>query len=176
MSFIEIMNTYFRGEKLEAYWFILPAGVALVLLGAVAFKVEKGGFALGVAIPCLLFGLILIGTGLGVGTRTAGQIAEIHNAFLEDPVTIGRKELARMEKVNANFRMTYFAFGVLVLAGLLVHYFGGGNWGRGLGAMLILAGGIGLLIDGFAERRAEPYTAALQALSDNQSKSQIQVD
>lgn len=31
--------------------------------------------------------------------------------------------------------------------------------------MLVLVGALGLLIDGFAERRAEPYTKALVELS-----------
>jgi hypothetical protein len=171
MSFIEPMNTYFRGEKIEAYWFLLPTGLLLVGLGVVALKAEKGGFALGLAIPCFLFGLILIGTGIGVGPRTDGQAAEIERTFLDDPSTLVYKELPRMEKVGANFRLTYFAFGALALLGLLVHYLGGPNWGRALGAMLILAGGIGLLIDGFAERRAEPYTAALRALAENETQS-----
>ena len=68
MSFIEIMHTYFKGKKLEALCFILPVGVLLIILGCVALKAEKGGFA----------------------------------------------------------------FGVLTITGLLIHYFGSGNWGRGL--------------------------------------------
>jgi hypothetical protein len=38
MSFLEIMDIYFRGEKLEALWFILPAGILLQTFGAVALK------------------------------------------------------------------------------------------------------------------------------------------
>jgi len=57
MSFIEIMHTYFRSEKLEAFWFILPVGILLFIFGIVALKAERGGFAWGVAIPCLIFGI-----------------------------------------------------------------------------------------------------------------------
>ena len=53
--------------------------------------------------------------------------------------------------------------------GLGVHYLGGPNWGRGLGAALILISAIGLLIDGFAERRAEYYTAALEEIAGSQA-------
>ena len=70
MSFIEIMQTYFRGEKLEAIFFILTIGLALVVFGIVALKAESGGFAWGVAIPSILFGLVLMGTGIGVAART----------------------------------------------------------------------------------------------------------
>lgn len=83
MLFIEIMQTYFRGEKLEAFWFILPIGILLFILGVVSLKTERGGFALGIAIPCFLFGLILIGSGLGVGTRTNGQVSEIERALIK---------------------------------------------------------------------------------------------
>ena len=169
MSFIELMHTYFSGEKLEAFWFILPIGILLIVLGMVALKAERGGFALGIAIPCFLFGIILVGTGLGVGVRTNGQVAETEKNFLENPDTMVQNELSRMEKVNDNFRLTYIVFGILVAVGLLIHYVGGANWGRGLGAILILVGAIGLLIDGFAERRAVPYTTALQEIADKGS-------
>lgn len=169
MSFIEIMHTYFRGEKLEALYFILPVGLLLVFLGIVALKAERGGFAWGIAVPCLLFGIVLMGTGIGVGTRTRGQVAELERSFLKNPVEMVQKELPRLEKVNANFKLTFIVFGVLVAAGLGIHYLGGPNWGRGLGAALILISAIGLLVDGFAERRALPYTAALEQIAGTQS-------
>ena len=163
--FINIMHTYFRGEKLEALWFIIPIGILLMVFGVVALKAERGGFAWGIAIPCFIFGLILIGTGTGVGLRTAGQIAEIEKGFNETPAAMVEKELPRMEKVNANFRLTFIAFGIVAALGLLIHYLCGPEWGRGFGAVLILAASIGLLIDGFAERRAIPYTSALEEIS-----------
>lgn len=161
MSFMEVLHTYFRGEKIEALWFILPVGLLLVPFGIVTLKAERGGFAYGIAIPCLLFGIALIGTGVAVGTRTKGQVAEIEQSFQKNPVEMVARELPRMEKVNANFKLTFMAFGVLATAGLGIHYLCGPNWGRGLGAALILISAIGLLIDGFAGRRAEPYTSAL---------------
>ena len=80
-----------------------------------------------------------------------------------------QKELPRMEKVNSNFKLTFTVFGALVAVGLIIHYFGGPNWGRGVGAALILISAIGLLVDGFAERRAEPYTAALEEIAGKQA-------
>ena len=37
------------------------------------------------------------------------------------------------------------------------------TWAHGVGPVLIAVGALGLFIDGFAERRARPYTAALNA-------------
>ena len=164
-SFFDVMQTYFRGEKLEALFFILPVGIALAAFGAVALKAERGGYAWGVAIPCFLFGLVLIGTGIGVGARTSGQVAELKKGFEQAPAATVAKELPRMQKVNTNFRTTFFAFGVLAAIGLGLHYLFSTSWGRGLGAVLLLIGAIGLLVDGFAERRAEPYTAALKEVA-----------
>lgn len=67
-----------------------------------------------------------------------------------------KEELPGMGKVNANFRLTFIAFGALVAVGLGVHYLGGANPGRGLGATLILLGAIGLLVDCFAEPTGSP--------------------
>lgn len=164
-SFIDIMHAYFRGEKIEALCFILPVGLMLLLLAAAAFKAERGGFAWGVAVPAALFGIVLVGTGIGIGVRTAGQVAGIEKTYLDAPAAMVRQELPRMEKVNRNFRMTFYAFGALAVLGIAVHYLGGPGWGRGLGATLTLIAALGLLIDGFAERRAETYTAALEAIA-----------
>lgn len=172
MTFIEIMHTYFRGEKLEALWFILPVGLLLFCFGIAALKAERGGFAWGIAIPCLIFGIIFIGTGIGVGIRTKGQVTKIEKSFLVNPVEMAQKELPRMDKVNTNFKLTYIVFGVLIVVGLGIHYLGDPNWGRGLGAALILICAIGLLVDGFAERRAEPYTAALEQITMTQPELQ----
>ena len=133
MSFIETTHTYFRGEKLEALWFILPVGILLVILGVVALKAERGGFAWGIAIPSLFFGILLIRTGIGVGTRTNKQVAQIEQSFQKNPVEMVNKELPGMEKVNANFKLTLFVFGVLAAVGLGVHYprrrpTGAGDW------------------------------------------------
>ena len=38
-----------------------------------------------------------------------------------------------------------------------------GDLTQGLGIALVFFAGVGLLIDGFAERRTHPYTAALSA-------------
>ncbi|GMU59433.1 MAG: hypothetical protein AMXMBFR34_11960 [Myxococcaceae bacterium] len=91
--------------------FIVPSGVGLLLLAGVSLRVERGGFALGMALPLFIFGAFLLGVGL--------------------------------------------------LLRFAVH----ADWARGLGPALVLAGAMGLVIDGFAERRAEPYTEALEVLA-----------
>lgn len=168
MPFLDVMNTYFRGEKLEALFFILPIGLALLVFGAVALKAERGGFAWGIAVPAFVFAAVFIATGLGVGLRTTGQVAELTKQVEQAPAAMVEAELPRMQKVKTNFRLTFFAFGILAVIGLGLHYAFSAGWGHGLGAVLILLSALGLLIDGFAERRAEPYTAALEQFAEQQ--------
>src|SRR5688500_8382504 len=103
MEFLEILHTYFRGEKLEAAFFIAPAGLALVALGVAALRAETGAFAWSVAIPCFVFGVLLVVVGLVVSTRTAGQVAELQSAYETDLATMLRDELPRMQVVMRNF-------------------------------------------------------------------------
>lgn len=166
MSFLDVMQTYFRGEKLEAIAFIVPAGLLLVGLGATALKAESGGFAWGVAIPCVVLGLVLIATGATVFLRTADQVAGITRGFEEAPEAMLASELPRMLKVEQLFKTTIPAFGGMAALGLLFVFVVRKDWALGAGGALVLAAGMGFLIDGFASRRAVPYTEALQQLAN----------
>jgi hypothetical protein len=166
MSFIDAMQAYFRGEQIEAIAFIIPVGILLTAFGLIALKVERGGFAWGTAVPCVLFGLVLIAVGAGVALRTPGQVAEIVKVFEQAPAVMIEKELPRMQKVNANFKVAFIAFGVAVAVGLALIFLIRTNWALGLGPALIPVGAIGFFIDGFAERRAIPYTSLLVELAE----------
>lgn len=171
MGFIEVMQDYFRGERLEALWFIAPAGALLVGLGLVALRAESGGFAWGVAVPSFVVGLVLLGTGIGVAARTPKQVAALERRLHEAPAAMVREELPRMRQVNDNWKYYLGASSALVVVGLLLRLFVRADWAWGAGPALVLAGAIGLLIDGFAERRAIPYTAALEELAETTSEA-----
>ena len=166
MPFIELMHTYFRGEKLEAFGFILPIGILLLVYGIVILKIERSGLTFGVAIPIILFGLVLVSTGLGVGLRTPGQVADLTQRYEDSLAQLIQTELPRIQKVNVNFRRTYWASGILAFIGLIFVYLVKTDWAHGLGAALILIGALGLIVDGFAERRAAQYTEALRELAE----------
>lgn len=165
MSFLDVMQTYFRGERIEALGFIVPLGVLLVGFAAVTLRAERGGFAWGLAVPLAVFGLVAIVTGAAVGLRTAGQVAEIEAGFNSDPAAMVATELPRMQQVNQNWPVYLSAWVALVLIGLGLRFGLKADWAHGLGPALILVGAFGFLIDGFAERRARPYTEALQTLA-----------
>ena len=167
MSFLDVMYTYFRGEKVEALAFILPIGLLLVIFGGVVLKVERTPFTWGAVIPAILFGLVLIAVGVSVGGRASGQVEELRQGFEQAPAAMVEQELPRMRRVNQTFRATIISFGVAVAIGLVLVYAPGSGWAQGLGSALILVGGLGLMVDGFASRRAMPYTAALEELAEH---------
>ncbi|MGB5704762.1 MAG: hypothetical protein WBM48_18215 [Polyangiales bacterium] len=165
MPFVDAMHTYFRGERVEALYFIVPLGVAFVAFAAVTLRAERGGFAWGLAVPLALFGLIAIGTGASIGIRTPGQVSEIEAGYRADPSAMLANELPRMQKVNANWSLYIGTWVSLLVVGLVLRFGLKADWAHGLGPALMLIGAMGFLIDGFAERRARPYTQALDALA-----------
>ena len=162
MKLLEIMTAYFQGEKIEALVFILPLGLLSLVFGGWLFSDQAGGFARGVAIPFLVMGLVMTAVGGAVGFRTPAQIATLQNSLEREPEAAQRAELARMEKVNRawpTYLVVWAAFGVV---GLGLRFATRGDFTQGLGIALVFFSGLGLLIDGFAERRARPYTTALE--------------
>jgi hypothetical protein len=159
------MHAYFRGERIESLYFIVPIGLAMVAFAAVTLRAERGGFAWGLAVPLVLFGVFAIGIGAAVGLRTGGQVAELEAGFQSDPGAMVAEELPRMQKVNDNWPIYIGMWTTLVLVGLGLRFGLKADWAHGVGPAIILIGATGFLIDGFAERRARPYTEALQALA-----------
>ena len=131
----------------------------------VAIKVERPGFAWGVAIPCILFGLVVIGTGAVVGGRTAAQVAELDRLLTDSPAALLTTELPRMRTVNEAFALYVKGYLAMTVIGLGLRFALSADWAHGTGAALILLAGLGFMIDGFAERRARVYTQALDQLS-----------
>jgi hypothetical protein len=159
------MHAYFRGERIEALYFIVPIGAAMVAFAAVTLRAERGGFAWGLAVPLVLFGLFAIGIGAAVGLRATGQVAAIEAGFQSDPGAMVADELPRMQKVNDNWPIYIATWTTLVLIGLGLRFGLKADWAHGVGPAIILIGASGFLIDGFAERRARPYTEALEVLA-----------
>jgi len=165
MDFITVMHSYFRGEKLEAAFFIAPMGLMFLGLAYGAWRSEQGAFMWGAIIPAAIFGLVFLGTGIGVAGRTAGQVAGLEAALSQDTIAMLQAEIPRMQQVMLNFSRMLPTMGGLALLGLALRFGVRTEWAMSLGAVLVAAGGVGLLIDGFAERRGHPYVAALQALA-----------
>jgi hypothetical protein len=122
MTFLEQMHDSFRGERIEALFFIAPAAVVLFILAAVAVKSEGGAFGIAMAVPLVVFGLVAFGTGLAVGLRTPSQVAALEQAYAASPGAMVAEELPRMRKVNTAWPVYLGTWTVLVLAGLVLRF------------------------------------------------------
>jgi hypothetical protein len=89
----------------------------------------------------------------------------IEAGFQSDPGAMVADELPRMQKVNDNWPIYIALYTTLVLVGLGLRFGLKADWAHGVGPAIILIGALGFLIDGFAERRARPYTEALEVLA-----------
>lgn len=163
LGLLDAMQTYFQGEKIEALVFILPLGLASLVFGGWLLTDGGAGFARGVAWPFLLMGLVMTTVGATVGYRTPAQVAELRVAMEQNPAAAVRGETARMEKVNGAWRIYLACWAGFGIAGLALRFATQSDFLQGIGIALVFFAGVGLLVDGFAERRTHPYTDALEA-------------
>ncbi|MFM1907480.1 MAG: hypothetical protein RLZZ591_1157 [Pseudomonadota bacterium] len=160
------VQTYFSGEKIEALVFILPIGLLSLAFGAWLWIDSAGGFMRGVAIPFLAMGLLMGGVGAVVGYRTPSQMEHFAES-LRQPIAVARialqAESVRMAKVDSAWSVYLVVWGLMGVTGLALRFATVGGFTQGLGIALVFFCGVGLLVDGFAERRTHPYLAALAA-------------
>ena len=165
MKFLETMLPYFQGEKLEALVFILPIGLLCLVFGGWLISEGQQGFTRGVAIPFVVMGLLISIIGGTVGFRTPAQTTQIQQAYLADQPKTIKAENDRMEKVNrawAWYLAIWITFGIL---GLGLRLLTNSDFLQGLGIALVFFAGAGLLIDGFADRRARIYSDVIHELN-----------
>jgi len=167
MNIVDVMTDYLRGEKLEALIFILPMGLASIVFGAWLLTDAKESFFRGVAAPFLVLGLALMITGATVGFRTPAQVERLTAAFVAQPEATRVEEQARMEKVNGAWSTYLTVWATFAIVGLLLRFALQNEFARGVGTALVFFAGVGLLIDGFAERRAHPYSKALETVKQD---------
>ncbi len=158
----DALHEYFRGEK--------NLGVALAVYGASLIAVavwvsrtQDGAFATALLVALAVLGLGFGGGGAFLAVKTGSQVEK-----LEADLKVGEKpaldvELARMAKVNANWPRAKLAWGVVTLVALVLLLAVRSDWASGLGLALLFATTALMATDVFAERRAEPYTRALEA-------------
>jgi hypothetical protein len=164
VSFLDVLRDYFRGERLEALVFMCPIGMASVAFSLMLLKADRNAFTWAVAVPFFVLGLALLGTGAAVGLRTPSQVEGLTQLYSNDLGAFAAQELARMKQVNAMWPVYLSVWTAFAAVGLLLRFGIHREWALGLGIALLFFAGVGFMIDGFAERRARPYTAALEAL------------
>jgi hypothetical protein len=164
LEVLKAIDLYFQGEKIEALVFILPIGLLSLVVCAWLFTDGPSGFARGVAIPFLLMGLLMTAVGGVVGYRTPGQVAQLQQGLKTDPQAALAVESQRMQKVNAAWKKYLVLWSLMGVVGLGLRCATRGDFSQGLGIALVLFAGVGLMVDGFAERRARAYESVLQGV------------
>ena len=169
LRLLQALQVYFQGEKTEALVFILPIGALSAVFGLWLWTDSHGGFMRGVAIPFVVMGLVMSTVGAVVGFRTPSQIEAIEHSLRVDSKAGLLAEGSRMAKVDRAWKFYLAIWGLFGVIGLVLRFATTSDFYQGLGIALVFFGGIGLLVDGFAERRTHPYIAALQAADAGQS-------
>jgi hypothetical protein len=161
-ALFDAIQIYFQGEKMEALVFILPIGLLSLVFSAWLLTDNPSSFAKGVAIPFLLMGLLMSTVGGVVGYRTPSQVAGIVRTLEVDRQAGIRAEIKRMTKVNGAWHLYLVMWGLFGITGLVLRFASSTDFLSGLGIALVFIAGVGLLVDGFAERRTRPYVHALE--------------
>jgi multisubunit Na+/H+ antiporter MnhG subunit len=157
MGFLEAVDVYFRGEK-QVGAALIPVGIVVLGLGIYFWRWYGGGLGKGVGVPFAVVGLLAaFGGGFLIKTVSARQVrlTEAYADQSDEPV---RAEQVRMNKVNANWPVLKATWAGLIVAALGVLLWVKRDWATGLALALICVCALALVIDTFAERRAEIYT------------------
>jgi uncharacterized protein HemX len=159
----QIVRWYFSGEKAEACW-ILAAGVASLVAAIVLWFVAREPFARGLAMALL----IMAGLGLSVGGtvyfRSDAQSQQLIEQQRTNPSQFAAEEEPRIRQVVNGFAQYRIGYAVAVLLALFFVFVMGKPSQHGFAVGLLLLAALGLAIDFFAERRAQLYLQALQAV------------
>lgn len=162
---MDAMMVYLQGEKIEALVFILPVGLLSMVFGLWLYIDNGISFTKGVAIPFLVMGLVMVSVGAIVGYRTPAQITTLQAGWLSAPEVTRVAEVKRMEKINNAWKFYLMLWGAFGVLGLILRFGMTHDFANGLGIALIFFSGVGLMVDGFAERRTHPYIQALNSTS-----------
>lgn len=159
------IEKYFLAEKSGAMMFMILGALA-ILLAAIFFFGVKANWYKGAAITLIVVGVIHTAVGLTVYRRADAQRMQTVYALDMDPAFLQGKELPRIQKVNHNFRILFYAEIVLLaLALILFFYFRRDHtkdfW---LGLLLLVAVEmtVSIIADQVAAYRAAKYTMGLE--------------
>ncbi len=161
MSLLQEMQLYFKGERNTGFSLLL---LAFLLLFVVFYlwKIYKEPLGFGLMIPLtflILAGFLaapmLVKTSIKRNERFTALLAKNKAGFLKEETT-------RMQKVNKNWSRLKLLWASFILLSLAVVFFWKKEFGVGLALGVLLFSSTFLILDTFAEKRAERYTHALQ--------------
>lgn len=154
--------TYFTAER-DLGWAALGVGIAAAITASLLWRGRAVPVRKGLLVPVLLLALGGIVGGPILAGRSSGQIEGLGARIQSDPAAVRGEELPRMQQVNANWTPLKIGWLVVIAAGGAVAAFRRGTWrGAAIGTVGLAA--TLLVVDTFAERRADRYTEMLRQL------------
>lgn len=153
---------YFSAEKQESLLFML-AGFAAIAVSAWLWKTGNDYRAMG--FPLVAIAVIQIVVGASVYFRTDAQVADLQTQYEASPTAMAEAEIPRMQTVIKNFKTYKVIEIILLLTGIGITLYTTAWTPYAIGVGLIAQSSIMLVLDLFAEKRAEVYMNWLQGLT-----------
>lgn len=156
MTFFEHTERWFKGEAFEA-WMLVIFGAMLVILSLYFWKFGHTPTARVLVIPFLVVGLFLsMAAGFGL-YRNTHRLETYRAEFQESPAEFVKSEKDRVGAFEKWYRPLLIGWSVLILIGLALFHFWGGDLGRAVSLAVILFAVAGLMVDHTSEQNARVY-------------------
>jgi hypothetical protein len=161
MTFFQHTERWFKGEAFEGGMLII-FGSLLVLLGVYFWKFGSTPTARVLVIPFLVVGLFW-GIAAGVGSiRNTSRLEAFRADHEKAPAEFAQSEKKRVDGFLEWYRPLLIGWSALILVGLGLFHFWGGNLGRAVGLAVILFAVAGLMVDHTSEHNARSYYAEIK--------------
>jgi len=160
MEFIEHTVNWVKGENFEGGMVALY-GAMLVVLAVYFWKFGHSATARVLIIPFLVVGLFW-GIAGSVGVyRNTHRVEEFRMEYEKKPAAFVKNEKRRVDGFIGWYRYLLVGWSLLILIGLALFMFWGGNHGRAIGLAVILFAVAGLLVDHTSEHNARTYQSEI---------------
>ena len=161
-SIIEQSVAWARGEIFEATLTGI-AGIAVLVLCAIAWRFGTGEAAAGLRLPLLVAGLLFLGGGVSMFRQNDELIPQMQAAHEADASAFVEAELRRVQSFDAIYLGTMVAAALLFVLAIAIFAWSASPTLRGIGVAFALVGFAALTIDFFSHERAKVYLADLEA-------------
>ena len=160
MKFIDHTVNWFKGENFEAGMLILW-GAMIVIMAVYFWKFGHSTTTRVMIIPLLVVGLfwsIVPSVGL---IRNKYRVEKFRIEYQMESTAFVKKEKKRVESFIDWYRYLLAGWSILIIIGLAIFTFWGGNLGRAIGIAVILFAISGLLVDHTSEHNARAYKSEI---------------
>ena len=162
MEFLNDLQLYFRGEKVESAVILLISLALLLASVALIFWVRQP-FTKGLGTVLLLAAFIGVSVGGAVFFRTDKQVSELTSAYKSNRQEFTEIEGQRIDKVVASFRYYRFMYVVAGIVALALVSLTRSPALHGVAVGLFVFAAMGFAIDHYAEERAIWYAEKVHA-------------